>query len=98
MLYQNILRDVALEKDEVVVRAEPYFFSLDDYEHDLLDYTWTVNGETLENKDKKTMHEVTFRKEGEKGAAKILLDILDNNLPIRVLQKASRSLNINIEQ
>lgn len=97
VLYNHILRNIELEKDEIVVRAEPYFFSLDDVQNDLLLYEWQLNGEQIKQGSRANQQEMTFRKEGARGAAKIAVEILNDNLPLRIMQQAMRSFNIDIK-
>lgn len=93
--YEESLSELNVEKEETILRAEPYYFSLDDIAKDLLEYTWSLNGNTTETPDKK--NEITLRANGGSGDAQLSLDIIDNNLPLRVLQEAKRNFMIHIQ-
>ena len=98
VLHSKILRNFEFEKDELVVKAEPYFFSVDDYRNDLLTYEWTISGRRVEEKELgENKSEIVFRREGTEGIAKIFLEIVNDNLPLRIMQQAERSFNIDIK-
>jgi len=96
VMYRKILRNAVFDKDEMVIRAEPYFFSKDDVQNNKLLYKWKLNNSVLENISSEKNNEIAFRREGAVGSATISLEILNDNLPFRILQKAERSLNIDI--
>lgn len=90
--YEKALKDsVFLNGEEIILRAEPYFFSLDDLLRDELRYTWNVNNSPISVED--NQKEVTFRREIQGGTSLVSLKIKNKNL-FRVLQKASETLSI----
>jgi len=99
VVYSSVLQDVySFEQDEVIFRAEPYFFSLDDVFSGLLGYRWRVNGEDIAVPRKDQGKEITFRREGvEEGQAIVALEIVNNNIPFRIFQEAKSSFNILFE-
>ena len=86
-----------LIEDEVVFRAEPYFFSLDDFTNAFLKYKWRMNSIEIDVESGRG-NEVTFRREENvSGKVRISLNIENNNIPFRVLQSAVKSVLINIK-
>lgn len=97
MYEREVDDDFEFVADEVVFRAEPYFFSLDDFTNGLLKYSWNVNNEEIDVENGKG-NEVTFRREEDvSGKALISLRVENNNIPFRVLQSAVKSVFITIK-
>jgi hypothetical protein len=96
ILYEHALSDTAtLEGEEITLRAEPYFFSLDDMAEEQLEYVWRVNDKTVLPVGQK-VNEITLRREGgETGTANVSLYIENNNLD-KILQEAATTLLINL--
>lgn len=86
-----------LLKDEITLRAEPYFFSLDDVFNGLLKYDWKINNKNISIDTQKQTNEITFGRENASGVVKISLDIENENIPFRVFQEASILINIELE-
>lgn len=78
-----------LTKEELTVRAEPYFFSQKELE-DGVDGTWHINGTRLNN-NPEFARGVTLRQTGGSGEAILTYSI---EATTRALQDASRSLTI----
>ena len=94
--YQSIMRSADLGGNELVLRAEPYFFSRDDVDNDKLLYKWSMNGSSIEETSVQQKNELILRRSEGEGIANILLEILNDNLPFRIFQKAEKGLNITI--
>ena len=76
VLYERAIGDrFALEKEEVVLRAEPYFFPEGAVASGVLDFSWVVNDQRVFS-EKQT--ELALRKEGEAGGtSSVRLEIKD---------------------
>lgn len=92
--YQQSLPSLDVTKDETVLRAEPYYFSLDDIAKDLLSYTWTLNGIPIDTPAKE--NEITLRTNGNTGDARLSLHIENDNLPLHILQDVKKDLMVHI--
>lgn len=80
--------DIQLEQDEIIVRTEPYFFSIKDLEK--LSYEWFMNEEKIIPEE---FPNVLFLRKGE-SSGRSLIDVKVSN-PLNVLQYADSSLGIN---
>lgn len=78
---------IKIDKDEIIVRAEPYFFSNGDAGN--FSYQWAMNEEEIEQEGLRNI--LSFRREGESGASSIGFKI--SNL-LQELQSAERSFEI----
>jgi len=82
-----------LEKEEMTLRAEPFYFSLDDMRNEKLRYDWRINN-TEVSLPKGKSGEITLRREStESGIASLSLEIINENLS-KVLQEATAGLEI----
>jgi hypothetical protein len=90
---ENALPEVIdLDRDEIAVEAEPYYFSTNSKSRSL-DYAWSLNDESVFNFDNKST--LILRKiDGEVGVSSITLNI---SSPAYILQGASNSLTIRHE-
>lgn len=97
-LYEQALdNSFALQDEELVIRAEPFFFSLDDVINNLLRYRWKINDRDISIPLNEQGNEVTIRREGdESGVAKISIEIANFNTPFRVLQKAEKKIDVSL--
>ncbi len=89
--YNNaIIGDLDLSKDEIVVSAVPYFFSISDVLGGVLKYDWSLNNERLEDfKD----NIVTLRQGTDDGGTASLYLQVENIY--KILQSGSGGFNIN---
>ena len=96
VVYGSVIKGLYnFTEDEVVFRAEPYFFSLEDVFGRLLNYRWRVDRKDIDIPREEQGNEITFRREGvETGQAEVLLKVINNNLPFKVLQEAETSFNV----
>jgi len=96
VVYSSVLQSpYNFAADEIIFRAEPYFFSLEDVFGRLLKYRWRVNRKDIAVPQEEQGNEITFRREGvEVGQAEVLLKIINNNIPFKVLQEAESSFNV----
>jgi len=96
VIYSSVLQSpYNFAADEVIFRAEPYFFSLEDVFRGLLKYRWRVNRKDVDIPRGEQGNEITFRREGvEVGQAEVLLKIININIPFKVLQEAENSFNV----
>ena len=99
VVYSSVLQSpYRFTANEIIFRAEPYFFSLEDVFGGLLKYRWRVNREDIAVPQEEQGNEITFRREGvEVGQAEVLLKIINNNIPFKVLQEAESSFNVLFE-
>lgn len=89
ILYNKALSGTfTLTEQEVSLRAEPYFFSLEDLEAELF-FEWSLNGKVIQTED--PQKEVTFRQTEGEGLANLKLDLINFN---KLFQDASRSLRL----
>jgi len=58
---------IKIDKDEIIVKAEPYFFSGGDVSN--FSYQWTMNGEGIEQDGLQNL--LAFKRSGESGASSI---------------------------
>jgi len=79
---------VQLEQDEIIVRAEPYFFSIKDLEK--LSYEWFMNKEKVIPEESSNI--LSLRKRESSGRS--LINVKISN-PANILQYADNSLGIN---
>lgn len=93
--YAHGLADFAITKEETVIRAEPYFFSIDDVVNKRLAYSWTLNNSPVETPERK--NEITLRRDEKIGTALLRLHIENDNLPLRILQETKKDLRLNIQ-
>lgn len=95
ILYENALnKNVTLSEKELVIRSEPYFFSLDDVNSDKLRYRWRINGRDISVPLNEQRNEMIFRQEGEEsGTAEISLFVRNGNLK-KILQEAQKKVLI----
>lgn len=95
ILYENALNgNVTFSEKELEVRAEPYFFSLDDVNSDKLRYLWRINGRDISVPLNEQRNEMIFRQEGEEsGTAEISLFVSNGNLS-KILQEARNKVFI----
>jgi len=92
--YENALgNSFALEQDEITLRAEPYFFSLDDVIDGLLLFSWRVNNKPTVSLDEKK-NEITLRREEDKGGRVQIGLLVENNNLDKVLQETGGSFFI----
>ena len=97
ILYERVVEDsIALVQDEITLRAEPFYFSLDDMINGFLRYRWRVNNRDINVPLSEQGNEITLRQEGGEGGALVSLEVLNDNLPFRVLQEAEKMLRLNI--
>jgi hypothetical protein len=83
---------VNLDREEIAVEAEPYFFTSNSKAVNL-EYTWSLNDESVFNFDNKST--LVLRKiEGESGTSEIGLDVSNSRY---ILQGASNNLVIRHE-
>lgn len=80
--------DVQLEQDEIIVRIEPYFFSIKDLEK--ISYEWFMNEEKVFPEELPNI--ISLRKGESSGGS--LIDVKISN-PANILQYADNSLEIN---
>lgn len=86
-----------LLEDEITVRAEPFYFSLDDIASGLIRYRWKINGGDISVPLKEQGTEMVFRKEGiRSGLTRISFKAENFNIPFRVLQEAFSEFTINL--
>lgn len=86
----------SLAKEEISLRAEPYFFSLDDVANGLLEYTWKVGGKTVELSDE-IKNEIVLRKDSSlSGDVDVSLVVVNDNFE-KVLQEAGNSFRVNLK-
>jgi hypothetical protein len=99
VLYERAITDsFVLPKAEASLRAEPYYFSLDDVVNGLLRYRWRVNGDDISVPLTNQGNEITFGREGSaNGSARVSVEIENDNLPFRILQSAEKTITINLE-
>jgi len=94
-LSRALLNDYVLQDEEVTLRAEPFYFSLDDLLNNLLRFRWRINNKDINTPLTDQNKEVTFGKEGNSNdLTRISIEIENDNLPFRVLQSAKASLNL----
>jgi len=96
--YNNALtNNFIMTEEEIVIQAEPFFFSLDDLFNKLVRYRWKINGADISIPRSEQGKKITFRKEpGVSGEAEISLKIENYNIPFRVLQGAKESIRFNL--
>lgn len=83
--------------EEITVRGEPFYFSLDDLLNGLVHFRWLINGNDISTPLSEQTKDVTLRKEGTTNSSdEILLKIDNFNLPFRVLQIAEKMLFLNL--
>lgn len=83
---------LSLTKKEFSISAEPYFFSNERSEIQTLKYTWSVNGNTVQNYGR----DITLRNEtGAKGSSAVSLAVRGT---IQTFQKANRGLMVNFTE
>jgi hypothetical protein len=80
--------DIQMEQGEIIIRAEPYFFSLGDLEK--ISYEWMMNGEKIIPEE---FTNVLSLRKGET-SGRSLIELKASN-PSNVLQYADNSLGIN---
>jgi len=80
--------DIQLGQDEIIVRAEPYFFSIKDLEK--LSYEWLMNGEKVIPEE---FPNILSLRKGE-SSGRSLINVKASN-PLNILQYADNSLGIN---
>lgn len=78
---------------EFTLKAEPYYFSLKELEDSKTNYSWTVNGRTV-NPHQTNKNLITFRQEGGGGRGTVTLEII--NLAKR-LQSAAKSISLSFD-
>jgi hypothetical protein len=81
-----------LNEDELILKAEPFFFSKENAGN--LSYSWTMNGEGIQSQDKPNIVDLRINP-GSSGSAAIGLEIKN---PFSMFQSAVKSLNINYGQ
>lgn len=91
MLNKAITNPVKMLQDEFSVIAVPYFFSAGYAATPDLDYTWSLNGQTVSNQDPKNSFTTRIDKAGA-GTANIGLKISNN---VRIFQLANNGYAIN---
>ncbi len=83
---QTFFNTLEFTKEEMTIRAEPYYFSLDDIFNNLLTYEWRINRKDVlpqGNRD----DEITLRNDsGGRGEARVALRIRNTNLD-KILQE-----------
>ncbi|GMQ95471.1 MAG: hypothetical protein BMS9Abin13_586 [Patescibacteria group bacterium] len=90
--YENAVGgELDLSRTEIAIKAEPYFFSVDDMEENLV-YSWSMDDRTIEG-DKER---ITFRQEEEGGVGISRISLAIQNLA-RTYQSASRSFLLNFK-
>lgn len=83
---------LSLTKKEFSISAEPYFFSNERGEIQTLKYTWSVNGNPVQNYGR----DITLRSEtGAKGSSAVSLAVRGT---IQTFQKANRGLMVNFTE
>ena len=92
ILYRNSLyKKFNLHQDELVIRGEPYFFSLDDISDDELVYQWFLNNKIILSTSE-IKNEIILKKEGG-GSGEVNLELKIDNYS-RVLQYIEETLSI----
>ncbi|MAG12504.1 hypothetical protein CL630_01700 [bacterium] len=88
--YEHALeQDFALTQEEIIVRAEPYFFSSEDLSSSRVRFTWTLNGNNVENISR--VNEIVLRQEEGGGIAELSLAV--ENIA-KILQEARKNIFI----
>lgn len=92
ILFNKALIDsIPFLSDEITIKTEPFFFSINDLQEGKLDFRWSLNDRTIEAGQKEG--EITLRKEGnENGIAR--LDLRIRNFG-SVLQEAINTIFFN---
>lgn len=94
--YQNAIFEKTLLANEMVLHAEPYYFSSDDFVSGNLSYKWKINGNRVTEINKEKPNELVLRKSDEDGEARLELEVLNNNLPFRIFQEAVQRLRVKL--
>jgi hypothetical protein len=96
VMYDHAIIDTfELVDEEVNIRSEPYFFSLDDVFNRNIQYHWTINGLELPTPLEEQTKNITLRKAGDvRGLTNISLDISTLNID-RILQEIYGEFNIS---
>lgn len=94
MMNRAIKNTVQMLSDEFSLIAIPYFFSSGYAATPDLDYSWSLNGKTLQNQEPKNSFTVRQEKAGA-GTANIALKISNN---IRIFQFTNNSFTINFQK
>ena len=81
--------DFTLDKREIAINAEPYFFSDIVTETPTLEYTWSVNGKPTQNYGRAIN---LVNETGAKGDIVVALDLYS---PKKTFQSASRNILIH---
>ncbi len=89
-LEQAFGKTLSLSKEEIMITAEPYFFSLKGDSVNSLSYEWQMNGEAIDHR-RDIPNSIVLRPEGTSGVAKFVLRIKNAE---KILQKADNSISI----
>lgn len=87
--------DHVLDKEEIMIMAEPYYFSREDLINGNVHFEWEVNNRPVSEESGGTNRAVTLRREGE-GTAFLSVKITNQNLPMRVFQDVKKIISIII--
>jgi len=91
---KSIKEELLLNKEEVIIVAEPYFFSPGIKESSQLSYKWSLNNEVVDSSNE-NKSEITLRQEGGiSGTSQISLEI--ENIT-KILQTIKENFTINFE-
>jgi len=96
VLYNQSLERPVVGSEEFVVRAEPYYFSKDDVANKRLSYLWEVSGIEINTSKFPNKNEIAFQSDGKEGEVYVEVNVLNDNLPLRILQKALGELTFII--
>jgi hypothetical protein len=76
-----------MKEKEITLLSVPFFFNLADLSSGNVTRTWTLNGKTIEGREKEAA--ITFRQPEEEGASQITVTV---NNATKVLQSAQGSM------
>ncbi|MBI2109003.1 MAG: hypothetical protein HYT93_02360 [Parcubacteria group bacterium] len=88
--YDNALGpQLNLSQEEITLRAEPYFFSGEDFASRKVNFGWSLNSNSVESSEK--INEITLKRDTAGGIAQVALEIKN---AINILQEAAAELII----
>lgn len=90
--YSKALSQEIVDDREIVIKAEPYYFSIDDILRGNMLYQWEINKGPVILEDNAPKNLIAIEKRAGTGLTRINLRIKNNNLPFRILQNTAAGL------
>ena len=96
--YQNSFSGIEpADKDTVIARVEPYYFSTDDVALGNLKYSWKIEGQNIDVPEDEQGATLELRSEGLTGLYNVAVNVINNNLPFRVYQEANTEFQLEFK-